>query len=347
MRKKVLLAFDDPGGGLAASSLIERLITENTLELKIYTGNLSENFVSCFKLQKLNSRISKDEAEKIVDENSPDILVTGTSGGNAEQELRNSAFGKKIKSVVILDFWKDYKRRWLYASYPIEKMTDKVCVMDDLAKDEMIKDGFPEKNLIVTGHPYLDKIFYYSKKIITKNKSEKNNFLFLSQPLHIIGINNYKIHPLKILLEVLAELARVETEKISLTIKLHPSEKLSNELSSLVSEFDCERLKVKFANEKVTLKDLIEKSEIIIGYNTIAMFEARALNKRTISLNVVPIKKSLINAMQSAGMEILDMNKKNILDSLMKRNDKENPSRIYKGGIENCVQVILSELSLN
>jgi len=347
MSKKILLAFDDPGGGLAVSSLIDRLRKEKILELKIYTGYLSENFVSYFKYKKLNSRISKVEAEKIIDEISPDILVTGTSGGNAEQELRNVAFGKNIKSVVILDFWKDYKRRWLYASYPIKMMNDKVCVMDELAKDEMIEDGFPEKNLIVTGHPYLDKIFYYNKSDKIKNRSVKNNFLFLSQPLHIIGIKNYKIHPLKILLEVLTELSKVENEKISLMVKLHPSEKLTIELSSLVSEFDCERLKVKFANIKSTLKDLIEKSEVIIGYNTIAMFEARALNKRTISLNVVPFKKSLFNAMQSAGIEIVDMNKKISLDYLMKRNDIKKSSRIYKGGIENCVKVILSELSLN
>ncbi len=77
------------------------------------------------------------------------------------------------------------------------------------------------------------------------------------------------------------------------------------------------------------------------------MFEARALNKRTISLNVVQIKKSLIHAMQSAGIEIVDMNKKNSLDYLMKRNDIKKSSQIYKGGIENCVQVILSELRLN
>lgn len=346
MSKKILLAFDDPGGGLAVSSLIERLKTENTLELKIYTGNLSENFVSCFKFQKLNSRISKDEAEKIIDENSPDILVTGTSGGNAEQELRNAAFGKKIKSVVILDFWKDYKRRWLYASYPIEMMTDKICVMDDLAKDEMIKDGFPEKNLIVTGHPYLDKIFYYNKKIITKNKSGKNNFLFLSQPLHIIGIKSYKIHPFKILLKILTESSKAEDEKKSLIVKLHPSEEMSEELRNLVSDFNCEKLEIEFADEKSTLKDLLERSEVIIGYNTIAMFEARALNKRTISLNVVPVTKSLNNAMHTAGIEILDINKNISLDFLSK-NDVKISSSIYKGGIENCVKVILGELSLN
>ncbi|MEO8209875.1 MAG: hypothetical protein ABI840_04910 [bacterium] len=347
MRKKVLLAFDDPGGGLAVSSLIDRLKAENFLELKIYTGNLSENFVNCHKSKKLKSRISKEEAERILDEISPDILVTGTGGGNAEQELRNTAFERKIKSVVILDFWKDYKRRWLYALYPIELMTDKVCVMDDLAKDEMINDGFPEKNLIVTGHPYLDKIFYYNKRHITKNKSKKNNFLFLSQPLHIIGLKNYKIHPLKILLKVLTQLSEVENEKISLTVKLHPSEKLSMELSSVVNEFDSAGLKVKFANEKSKLKNLIEKSEVVIGYNTIAMFEARALNKRTISLNVVPVKKSLVNAMESAGIEIVDISKKKSPDNFMKRNDIKQSSQIYKGGIENCVQVILSELSLN
>jgi len=220
-------------------------------------------------------------------------------------------------------------------------------VMDELVKEEMVEDGFPEKNLIVTGHPYLDKIFYSNKKYVTKNKPLKNHYLFLSQPLLQIGIKNYKIHPLKVLLEVLGKLSKADNEKISLTVRLHPSERLTVELSNLVNQFNCEGLKVKFANEKSKLKDLIERSEAIIGYNTIAMFEARALNKRTISLNVVPVKKSLDNAMHSAGIEIADMNRRNSLDDLIKRNYVKKSSRIHKGGIENCAQVILSELSVN
>lgn len=45
------------------------------------------------------------------------------------------------------------------------------------------------------------------------------------------------------------------------------------------------------------------------------MFEARALNKSAISLKVVPVKKSLINTMRPAGIEIVDVNKKNCFDS--------------------------------
>ena len=53
MQKKVLMAFDDPGGGLAVSSLIESLQKEK-IDIEIYTGKLSEKFLqkeNCSKKQ--------------------------------------------------------------------------------------------------------------------------------------------------------------------------------------------------------------------------------------------------------------------------------------------------------
>ncbi|MBK6537757.1 MAG: hypothetical protein IPG09_08265 [Ignavibacteria bacterium] len=52
MRKKVLLAFDDPGGGLAVISVIEELIKIKELDLKIYSGRLSEKFYSVILMRK-------------------------------------------------------------------------------------------------------------------------------------------------------------------------------------------------------------------------------------------------------------------------------------------------------
>jgi len=349
MRRKILLAFDDPGGGLAVSTLIDKLIERNYIDLEVYAGLLSEKFLAekTIEFKKINSLISIEEAEEIINNVSPDILITGTSGGNAEQQLRNVAFNRNIKSVVIMDFWKDYGRRWLYASYQLETLKEKICVIDEMMKTEMIEEGFPKDNLIITGHPYLDKIFNYKINLENEDTSGKNNFLFLSQPLHTIGIKNYKIHPFKIFLDAIKELSEIREENILLTVKLHPLESLLSELRSLINEYNGEKLEVKFANEKTQLTELILKSKVVIGYNTIAMFEAKALNKRTISLNVVPVKKSLTKAMERAGIEIIDATKESIFDCLQKKSNSRLSSEVFKGGIENCVKIIFNELNLN
>lgn len=347
MRKKVLLAFDDPGGGLAVSALIDRLNEIKNLCLEIYVGALSEKFLSAKPVQfrKINSLINKEEAEEIIRNNPPNVLVTSTSWGNAEQELRNIAFVRNINSVVILDFWKNYKRRWLYATYEIEAAKERICVIDELMKEEMIDDGFPKENLVVTGHPYLDKIFARDKISFMKNELQKNSFLFLSQPLNSIGVKNYKVHPFQILLNALKRFSEKKNTKILLTIKLHPSEHSSSELSSLIEEYNGNQLNVRFSEANANLENLIRCSEAVIGYSTIAMFEARALGKRTISLNAVAVTASLIQAMRATGIEIVKVDVDSIYNCLISKNNNQVPGDIFKGGIENCMQVIMNEVN--
>ncbi|MEO8665770.1 MAG: hypothetical protein ABI462_09760 [Ignavibacteria bacterium] len=353
MRKKVLFVFDDPGGGLAVITLIERLSKEKDLELKVYAGKLNTEILKQKKIDFINieSMIKEGIAGKIFNDFNPDILISGTSGGNAEQELRNKAQEKSVKSVVILDFWKDYSRRWMYAAYEIEKLNDKVCVMDEETKKEMTEEKFNPARLIVTGNPYLDKLFNYDYDECDVNDDNENmtenNFLFLSQPLNIIGIKDYKIHPLEILLQSLSEFSKKQNHKINLNIRLHPLEKDSDEMNKLISNYDRDNLSVQISANDESLKDQIRRSEAVIGFNTIAMFESRAMGRRTISLNVVPVKNSLINAMLSAGIEIVSLEKDELLNCLSKKYTDKKKRNIFAGGIENCARVVLNELNLN
>ncbi|MBK8551371.1 MAG: hypothetical protein IPL53_10045 [Ignavibacteria bacterium] len=337
---------------MAVSSLIGSLSKEKNVSLCIYAGKFSEKFLEENKIsfQKIKSQITRSEAESIIDAEHPDIIVTGTSGGNTEQELRNAAYQRKIKSVVVLDFWKDYSRRWMYSSYAIDKIPDKVCVMDEITKKEMITENFPEANIIVTGHPYLDKIFNNNDDELnasTDNKRQRNKYLFLSQPLEIIGVRDYKIHPFKTLLNALKKLADIRNEKIQLTIKLHPVEEHSEELCYLAEAYNSDMFEISFADKTGQLKELIRKSGTVAGYNTIAMFESRALNKRTVSLTAGPVKDSLLCAMKEAGIETVETNSDKIFDLLNKKNTKVRSNSVFKGGVERCLRVIRNELSVN
>ncbi|HMS63845.1 MAG TPA: hypothetical protein PKD83_01175 [Ignavibacteria bacterium] len=356
--KKILTAFDDPGGGLAVSSILRELLKMDTTELIIYSGKLSEKFVNDLPFRNLKSDLTEDESETIVNETDPDMILTSTGAGRAEQELRNTAYRKNIKSIVILDYWKDYKRRWKFASYKLSEMRDKVCVMDELTKNEMISEGFPAENLFVTGHTYLDKIFNerVSNLKLNKNKfspdSEENDkskidILFLSQPLDIIGIKNFETHPLEILLRALTELSDNEGKSISLTIKPHPIETDLKELKVISGEYKCEEINIRFSESTEHLNTLITDSDIVVGYNTIAMFEARALNKKTISLNASPVRNSLRKAMEQAGIEITDCRETEIIKSLNSNKDSKKVSGTFTGGIKNCITLIKSDLNLN
>lgn len=343
MQKKILMAFDDPGGGLAVSSLIETLKSEK-FELIIYSGYLSRKFIKNSEYKLIESNISKESAKEIFLKSNPGLLITGTSAGNAEQELRNYANANGIPSVVILDFWKDYKRRWLFSEYKIEDSHDYIFVMDEAVKKEMIEEGFPEKNIFITGHPYLDYLF---NNHFTESKFSdlKNKYLFLSQPLAVIGIKNYKIHPMEFLLNALSKSSDNKKEIVYLTIKLHPVEELTSEMENLIEKFNTGNLKLSLVKDEIDIKDLILDSDTVIGYNTIAMFEARAMNKRTISIKASEVKESLTLAMIKAGIEIIDIKENSFPDIFM--NDKVvlNENGLFKGGILNCKKEILRILN--
>lgn len=358
MKKKILLAFDDPGGGLAVSSLIESISNEIYGSLIIYIGKLSRRFLYDMnprnsEIKEIQSFIERKEAEEILENEKPDILVTGTGGGNAEQELRNAAYRKNIKSIVILDYWKDYGRRWKYSDYSFDEMKDIICVMDEETKNEMNAENFKSENIIVTGHPYLDKLFNHNNKRDLKSGPDiRDNFilkniLFLSQPLEIIGVKEYKIHPLEIFLNAVDQLAVQKNEKLFVKVKLHPSERKSEEIIEISKKFNSDLTEVEIVSEENSLKDLIDNCDIAAGYNTIALFEVRAAGKRSVSLKVAEINYSLNQAMSYAGIEFSEPDTESIFECLNKDNAGTIHPEKFSGGIENCVKLIKKELSLN
>ncbi|HAY33181.1 MAG TPA: hypothetical protein PK536_00530 [Ignavibacteria bacterium] len=349
MKKKVLTVFDDPGGGLAVTAAAEELRKNTETELTVYSGKLSKEIAegAGFKYKEIESMISKETAEEIFRDTTPDLLLTGTGGGNAEQQFRNLAYRENTPSVVILDYWKDYKRRWLYSDHETGKIKDNICVMDDYTKQEMTEEGFPENKIYVTGHPYLDKIFNKGRKEFNQNAGDNLNILFLSQPLEIIGIKNYDIHPLKVLSESISEYSENSGRKVSLTVRLHPSENISGEISEVLNNHGNENYDIRLSESGDRMSGLLSESDIVFGYNSIALFEARAENIKTFSLNLFPIKDSLRNAFETAGIKPTEASKTEIINALNSGSVLMPEGNVFGGGINNCLNVITDCLYLS
>ncbi|MEZ4822975.1 MAG: hypothetical protein R2942_11350 [Ignavibacteria bacterium] len=114
-----------------------------------------------------------------------------------------------------------------------------------------------------------------------------------------------------------------------------------------MNRYNKELLKVELVSKENSLSELIENCDLVAGYNTIALFEAKAAGKRAISLKVAKINNSLSRAMSDAGIEITGADTESIFsrlteDSLVKADIKK-----FSGSIRNCVNVIMKELSLN
>ena len=347
MRKpKLLAAFDDPGGALAVMPVLKETVERGTADVTVYAGVHSMYLLDDLKpVEKfmIKSDLGYEEACAILDLHDPDFLLTATGGGSGEQQLRNAARSKALRSYVIIDFWKHYSRRWLYANHPVESISDTILVMDESTKTDMMNEGFPVERIKVTGHPYLDKIF--SSPARKKSTGGDSEFLFLSQPSGTIELKNEDVHPVTIVAEAVERFLTQNNKRGKLIVKMHPLETESKELTDALRNIPKRNLKIETSADGQTVESVLAGSPTVIGYNSIALFEARASECKAISLDVVPMSEAMRKAMASAGIIFSKASNDDLLDAL---NAEVPPfdelAAQHKGATERCLDQIFSSL---
>ncbi|NHN33882.1 hypothetical protein [Paenibacillus agricola] len=197
------------------------------------------------------------------------VLVTGTSWGtDAELRAIRLCQSYNVSTISILDYWSNYSMRLMDQSN--DRITpDFYIVMDELAKQEAIKDGVSDSIIRVLGHPGLDVYIHNDHEQKNEIYGVVNaNILFLSQPLSLLyndalGYTEYSV------LESLINAANEADMKIH--VKFHPKDDLSfkEKYQLLAVEGD--------------LLHLVPKYELIIGMSSMALLHAVLMGKTTVS----------------------------------------------------------------
>jgi UDP-N-acetylglucosamine 2-epimerase len=150
-------------------------------------------------------------------------------------------------------------------------------VIDEEMKREMINQGFDSKKLIITGSPFFDTI-----PSLIKTGQKEEIISFFCQPLSELfnrtseGYLGYdEVQVFKDLVESLEKMK----VKLPIIIKFHPrAEKLS--------KFDkiIKNSKIKILIEKkLPAEALIEKSKLVVGMNSVVLFQAAIMGKPVLS----------------------------------------------------------------
>src|SRR3989338_10870616 len=197
-----------------------------------------------------------------------DIFIAGTRGGDTPDKRIMRELGG-TPSLYVLDFWLNY---WQRFSTTGEKdaalLPTRICVMDDIAKEEMLAAGFPAGRLVVTGNPHFD----HFADGIARNAEEKGRILFISQPLRssaALPFDEFSVlSDLRSALETLPE-------EYYISIRLHPKEERG--------KFDAHLSpRVRLAGE-ATLEDAMSASRLIVGMVSPTLIQAAATGKRVVS----------------------------------------------------------------
>ncbi len=153
---RVLVGAGHPGGANAIIPVVKKL-KENGEEVTIVksTPVVEENY----QKSRLKSDVESFEGVKA------DIILTATATetDTVDQKLMNYANQENIPSIVVLDFWNRYMERFTDVSGNFTLPT-KIAVMDNYAKQDMLKLNFSEDVLVVTGQPAFDNLEELARK---------------------------------------------------------------------------------------------------------------------------------------------------------------------------------------
>ncbi|MCP6719117.1 MAG: hypothetical protein KJI71_02680 [Patescibacteria group bacterium] len=257
IKKKILLFSRDRGGSNVIIPLIQPLksmdynvfLFGKDVALKNYhqRGFQGEDITS------VTSIINVDNLTRFLMKENFDFIITSTSGDDyTERYLWKAAKIIKIPSFGILDNWINYGLRFSeydqprLEEYNLSKnhvyLPTKILVMDQYAKENMLKEGFENSRILISGQPNFDYIYSkrksYSEKTIQEFRREigceKEEVLitYISEGIaKSYNENNPKKHYwgftersiLINLINVLTKICQLLNLKIKLLIKLHPS----------------------------------------------------------------------------------------------------------------------------
>lgn len=275
---KVLFVFSDPGGAKPLLALIKM----NNLENYRVISDRVYSFYKDFGIEV--RKFTGNACEEVSDYN-PDKIFTATSyTSDIEREFLVCAKERNIPCIAYIDHWTSIGDRLMLRNkscvYP-----DKVWVLDERAKQIALKDGLWEKRLHISGNPYhawlkqwspaTTKEDFFSSIGITDPGTKL--LLYVPDPFsNINGIEKYGFDEITATRD-LCELKQNRPELFgqwNILVKPHPNQNME-----ALQEIVRNRKKFIFADQAVDTNTCIYYSDLVLGYHSSALVEAKILNK--------------------------------------------------------------------
>jgi hypothetical protein len=287
----------DLGATLALIEVVKALMTHYHLQLVLskYSKKCFEKEVLKLLTEVFPSIIDMVIAREYIAKSDFSLLITGTSWrSNVEQIFRNTAYEKEIPSVVYIDYWSNYKKRFDGAVYSSEMGVDTICVLDSYMKTAMAKEGFNAKGIYITGSPFFRSLVCSKHELEKKaqvarcklrDSSDQKIITFFSEHITQDKISKGYVlsHNLIEKIEhIMSSVSRRCKMPIKLIIKIHPREErdLLEELGNINNSY----FKSMLLFDEYGSIDLILASDLVIGQTTASLVESRILGKPAVSI---------------------------------------------------------------
>lgn len=226
-----------------------------------------------------------DDVEKSLVEIEPDVVLTGLAGAPGQSldlEMQRAAKKLRVPRTALLDASMYYRDRVAGPrGEPFYYLPDKIFVLNDFTRQEMLAEGFPPASIVVTGQPVYDYLALQRNNPRPSGSSVE--VVFFSEglakesrrrPEHDVGYDEDVVVPL--LIDILKDLA--SNRPIVLTIKRHPKEET--------------RDRIYRPTPGLTVRDVLDtdsvelmlKADLVCGMSSSLLLEAWLAGKAVVSL---------------------------------------------------------------
>ncbi|MDP4176909.1 MAG: hypothetical protein Q8900_01035 [Bacillota bacterium] len=316
--KKILLFSRDPGGANVVTPLIN-VLKEKEYEVKLFGKDYALNKYKQFGYGGIDilNYLQQITLESITDfliHESPDFIITGTSADDfTEKYLWKASEKLNIPCFAILDQWMSYGIRFSeftlaqIEEYNFKKthsyLPTKILVMDEYAKQQMMKEGIEDYKIEVTGQPYFDYLINKNNLICSDDilKYKKNIgcvdsdiiITFATEAITKTYDEDDKAQDhigytdKTILYEIYECINKISSEcnkRIIIIIRLHPKDEINN-YSDFISKVGNKNLQV-LLDKNTDAMIAINASDIICGMSSMFLIEAAIIGKPIISVQI-------------------------------------------------------------
>lgn len=245
---RIVALSGDPGGARAVAPVIAALEHEAGIDVLplAYREARAEWAHQGVRYREIPETLTADEAAALLRQSGAALLLTGTSVNEVSLEKRFVAAARSmhVPSLAILDFWSNYAARFADEHGALTALPDRIAVMDEQARTEMIADGIPAHLIVSTGQPAFDGLESRHQRHTPRQRASARAalgiappdlaVLYVSQPLatlygdspaspRYLGYTQQTV--LDLLVTALDGIASRSQHEIILVVRPHPRER--------------------------------------------------------------------------------------------------------------------------
>lgn len=302
---KILATSWHPGGINPIIPVIKKIRQNSLADLVVVGHEFSEKILKDAGIDYNTIQnyflpdVSVNSMRRLLHQTNPNLILTGTSAQNGtqdviEQTITLAAKEKQIPSISVLDVWMSYYQRFsdIYTNEKFKFLPTKIAIMDKYAEAEMLKEGFPNDKLVITGNPHFDGLEEKANSFTNEQKEKILAEIGLNKEIFIFYAANvweqYKqeygfwdLENIQLINNSINNLPTDYKQTTGLIVKLHPRTPPQDleKINEYIKEQEGTRLVT-----GIHPHDLILASDLTLTPNSTVGFEAVYMHRPCISI---------------------------------------------------------------